>query len=87
MKLRELVDQLQEILKSNPELDVRFELADVHAGGITTRAAYLLDVRANGPNSTSCLITLGNYEGDAALYKEHMEMLKGQTRTRRSPGV
>ena len=86
MKLHELVAQLQEILKSRPNTDVGFQVAEVNAGGILTRATYLLDVDAGGPNAVSCVITLGNYESDAARYKEHLETLRGQAERRPSSG-
>jgi hypothetical protein len=80
MKVQELIAQLQEIAKSRPQAEVTFQFADVDAGGILTRAAHLLDIDGEVPSAAGCLITFGNRERDAALYKEHVETLRQQGR-------
>jgi hypothetical protein len=76
MKLQELIVKLQAIEKSKPGADVAFQFADVHSNGCTTRQAHLLDVEAESARQVNCLITVGNYEHDAALYKDHLETLR-----------
>ncbi len=75
MKLQELIVKLQAIEKLKPDAVVDFQLADVRTGGFTTQPAHLLDVCADA-EGVRCLITVGNYESDAALYKDHVETLK-----------
>jgi len=75
MTLQELIARLQTIAKSKQQADVTFQFADVDANSCSTRGVHLLEISDAGQDGR-CFITVGNYERDAALYKEHLETMK-----------
>jgi hypothetical protein len=73
MKLKELIDKLQEIDKSHPGVAVSFKKLNVKPDGPREVELYPLDV---GVEYGICVIALGIRQSDAVEYKSQVEQLK-----------
>ena len=72
MKLKELIDKLQEKEKATPGTEVVFQTAEVTIGKHTVRTAHLFDMRGD---AKECLITIGYGEGMAVEYRSQVAAL------------